>query len=144
MRDGVLRRARFRVKAWLWAGVVVGAGGFIGSVLRYGLSGLVHRAAGTGGFPYGTLAVNVTGCLAIGLLGGLAEVRQVAGPELRLFLLIGLLGGFTTFSTFGYETLALARDGDHVKALANAGLQLALGLGAVWIGFVLAEWLGRA
>ncbi len=125
------------------AGVLVGAGGFVGSVLRYALGGLVHRAAATSGFPYGTLVVNVTGCLAIGLLGGLAELRHVAGPELRLFLLIGVLGGFTTFSTFGYETLALLRDGDHMRALANAGLHLALGLGAVWLGFAIAEWLGR-
>jgi CrcB protein len=130
------------VKPWLSAGMLVGAGGFVGSVLRYALSGLVHRAAGTA-FPYGTLVVNVTGCLAIGLLGGLTELRQVAGPELRLFLLIGILGGFTTFSTFGYETLALLRDGDLMKAVANAGLHLTLGLGAAWLGFAVAEWLGR-
>ena len=89
--------------------LLVGAGGFVGSVLRYGLSGAVHRLLPFAAFPYGTLAVNVVGCLAIGLLAGWSEARQVIGPELRLFLFIGLLGGFTTFSTFGYETFEMAR-----------------------------------
>lgn len=76
--------------------LLVGAGGFIGSALRYTVSGLVHRVIPFAGFPYGTLVVNLLGCLAIGLLAGLAESRQVIGPELRVFLFLGLLGGFTT------------------------------------------------
>lgn len=114
--------------------VFVGAGGFIGSILRYLLGDLVHRLAGDGFFPYGTLLINVLGCLFIGLLNGLVETRQVFGPETRLFLFIGLLGGFTTFSTFGYETFALARDGEGLAAFTNIGLQVLLGLGAVWLG----------
>ncbi len=80
----------------------VGAGGFCGAVLRFTVGGLVHRALPSGAFPYGTLAVNLLGCFAIGLLFGIGEARQLFGPAFRSFVLIGLLGGFTTFSTFGY------------------------------------------
>lgn len=117
---------------------LVGAGGFLGSVSRYVLSGAVHRISPFASFPAGTLVVNVAGCLAIGLLGGLADQRQLFTPEARLFLLVGLLGGFTTFSTFGYETLAVLRDGGFSRALASVGLHLLLGLGGVWVGYGLA------
>ena len=120
--------------------LLVGVGGFLGSVSRYLVGGWMHRALGTG-FPYGTLTVNVLGCLAIGLLGGLAETRQMITPEARLFLFIGLLGGFTTFSSFGYETLAFARDGEFVIAGLNVILQMGLGLGAVWLGILASRLL---
>ena len=81
-----------------------------------------------------TLAVNIAGCVAIGFLAGLAETRQVLGPEARTFLLIGVLGAFTTYSTFGYETLNLARDAETAKALANIGGHLVFGLAGVWLG----------
>ena len=113
----------------------VGLGGFAGSSLRYVISGWVHRLPGTGTFPYGTLAVNVVGCLAIGFIGGWAEHRQVLTPAARLFVMIGVLGGFTTFSTFAYETLALAHSSELVRAFANTALQLVLGVGAAWLGF---------
>jgi len=87
---------------------LVGFGGFIGSVARYLMAGAVHRVADRALFPSGTLAVNVLGCLAIGFLGGLAESRGVLSASARLFLLIGVLGGFTTFSSFGFETMARA------------------------------------
>ncbi|MFQ5767376.1 MAG: fluoride efflux transporter CrcB [Acidobacteriota bacterium] len=119
----------------------VGAGGFAGSALRYILSGLVHRLVPFSAFPYGTLAVNILGCLGIGLLTGLGEIRQVFGPELRLFLFLGLLGGLTTFSTFSYETMALIRDAQQFKALANIALHLLAGLSSVWAGLVLARSL---
>lgn len=115
--------------------LAVGAGGFVGAVARYGMSGLVQRLVPTAAFPIGTLAVNVTGCACIGLLTGLADARQIMGHEMRLFLLIGLLGGFTTFSTLGYETFALARGLEMGKALANVALHLVLGLSAVWLGY---------
>ena len=86
-------------------------------------------------FPYGTMAVNIVGCLAIGCLNGLAETRQMFAPEARLFLLVGLLGGFTTFSTFGYETLALLRDAEIGAALANVIVQVTIGLLCVWLGY---------
>ena len=108
-------------------------------MLRFGVSGGTQRIAGFSSFPYGTLAVNVTGCLAIGLLSGLAEARQVLTPETRLLILIGLLGSFTTFSTFGYETLTLLRDGALLRAAANVGLHVGLGLGAAWVGLALSR-----
>ena len=123
----------------MWQALLVGTGGFLGSVLRYGLSGLVHRLAPFATFPYGTLAVNVTGCLAIGVLGGLTESRQLLGPDLRLFLFLGLLGGFTTFSTFGYETLALLRDSEQLRAATNVLMQVFAGLSAVWLGYSLSR-----
>jgi len=103
------------------------------------ISGWVHRLPGTSSFPYGTLVVNVVGCLLLGFLGGWAENRQVLTPPTRLFLMIGVLGGFTTFSTFAYETLAFAHGADVGRALANIGLQVVLGLGAAWLGFSVAR-----
>lgn len=118
--------------------LLVGAGGFAGAVLRFGLSGLVHQLTPLSTFPWGTLAVNASGCFAIGLIAGAADARGAVGPDLRLFLMIGLLGGFTTFSTFGYETLAMLRDGEQLRAAANVAGQLAAGLGAAWAGYALA------
>lgn len=118
---------------------IVGIGGFLGSVCRFLLSGFVHRVVPLSEFPVGTLVVNVVGCLLIGILNGLAETRQVMGPDIRLFFMIGLLGGFTTFSTFGYETLALLRDAEVVRAMGNVFLHVLLGLAAVWLG----DMLGR-
>jgi CrcB protein len=119
--------------------LLVGMGGFIGSVARYLLSGWVYRFLNNPWFPYGTLVVNVVGCLLIGLLAGLAESRQIFSGEVRLFLLIGMLGGFTTFSTFGYETFALLRDGQFLAMAANVGAQVVFGLLAVWLGYVLSR-----
>ena len=116
--------------------LLVGAGGFLGSVSRYVLSGLVYRILGNPYFPFGTLAVNVVGCLLIGFLGGIAESRQAFSPEVRVFVFIGLLGGFTTFSTFGYEILSFARNGQIVASLANIMLHVILGIGATWLGYV--------
>jgi CrcB protein len=114
--------------------LLVGVGGFIGSALRYTVSGWVHRAIPFAGFPYGTLVVNLTGCLAIGLLAGLAESRQVIGPELRIFLFLGLLGGFTTFSTFAYEGVELFRDGEFARVLVSVVVHVVVGFAAVWFG----------
>lgn len=86
-------------------------------------------------FPYGTLLVNLLGCLTIGLLAGLAESRQLFGPEFRMFVFIGVLGSFTTFSTFGYETFAMLRDADYMRAAANVGAQIIIGLTLVWLGY---------
>lgn len=121
--------------------LLIGSGGFIGSVLRYAATEWVLRIAPGASMPYGTLAVNVSGCLAIGLLGGLAEYRALIGPEARLFLIVGLLGGFTTFSAFGYENLALLRDQQLGGALLHAILHVGLGLTAAWLGFLLGRSL---
>jgi len=118
--------------------LVVGAGGFVGAAMRYVAGGLVHRVVSPA-FPWGTLFVNVAGCFAIGFLAVLAGEKGSIGPTGRLFWMVGVLGGFTTFSTFGYETFALARDGSHVLAAGNVVGQVLLGLAAVWAGVVLAR-----
>ncbi|GMU94136.1 MAG: putative fluoride ion transporter CrcB [Candidatus Hydrogenedentota bacterium] len=121
--------------------LLVGAGGFVGSVGRYLLSGWVQNSVRQAWLPYGTLAVNVVGCLLIGWISGLAENREVFRPETRVLLLIGVLGGFTTFSTFGYETFHLARDGEWVKAAGNVTAQVVLGFLAVWAGHALSRFM---
>jgi CrcB protein len=126
---------------WLGEALTVGAGGMCGAVLRYWLSGAVYALTPTPRIPWGTLVVNVLGCFAIGALTGLADARGVLSPTARLFLLIGLLGGFTTFSTFGYETLALLRDQALVRAALNVTLQVTLGLAAAWGGLVVSRIL---
>lgn len=119
--------------------LLIGSGGFIGSVCRYLLSLTIQKASNGFLFPLGTLSVNLIGCLLIGLLAGLAEFRGLLSPEIRMFLLIGILGGFTTFSTFGYETYQLFRDGQAHFAVMNALLSVGLGILGVWAGFVLAR-----
>lgn len=119
--------------------LLAGLGGFIGSAGRYLIGGWAHRLMPFTTFPVGTLVVNVSGCFLIGLLGGLIESRQMFGPDLRVFLLIGVLGGFTTFSSFAYETLALTRDAEFARALLNIAAQMLLGLGAAWLGLAWAR-----
>lgn len=114
--------------------LLVGSGGFIGSIFRYLLSGFVQQSSKSVGFPYGTLAVNIIGCFLIGFLSQLAETRGLFTTESRAFVLVGILGGFTTFSAFGNETFNLWRDGENILALINVAGQLVLGLGAVWLG----------
>lgn len=117
----------------------VAAGGAVGSVLRFVLGGWAQRVSPLGEFPAGTLTVNVLGCLLIGLLAGLADYRQVLDPGQRAFLMIGVLGGFTTFSAFAFETLALAQDGALLRAGANVVLQVVLGLMAAMVGYTVAR-----
>lgn len=121
--------------------MIVGAGGFIGSVLRFIISGWAYRVSVAGVFPYGTLAVNVIGCLLIGFLGGLAESRQAMEPAQRLFLMVGVLGGFTTFSAFAADTLGLVQDAQVFRALLNIGLQVTLGLAAAYVGYLAARFI---
>lgn len=117
----------------------VGSGGFVGAVGRYLVSGWVHRLLPASLFPWGTLTVNLLGCFLLGFLASHAEMRQVLGPDARLFLFIGCLGGFTTFSTFGYETVALVREAELLAALGNVVLHLGVGLSAVWAGYAAAR-----
>ena len=126
------------LKAALISSVAVGSGGFIGALARYGVGGLVHRQLPLAIFPYGTLLVNLLGCFLIGVLAGLVESRQLFGPQFRQFALIGVLGGFTTFSTFGFETVAMLRDADYVRAGTNVVVSVIAGLALVWFGYQLA------
>lgn len=108
-------------------------------MLRYFTSTTLQKLINPGFFPIGTFCVNMIGCLLIGFIAQLSEARAVFSPEFRIFLLVGVLGGFTTFSSFGYETVQLIRNGEILLALANAVGQLILGLIMVYIGYVLAR-----
>jgi CrcB protein len=116
--------------------ILIALGGAVGSVSRYMLSTAVQRLTSPL-FPYGTFAVNVLGCLVFGLILGAARNRTVIGPSERAFLLIGILGGFTTFSSFTYETFSLVQNGEMVRAAANAAGQVVVGLVALWAGYAM-------
>jgi CrcB protein len=126
--------------AYLW----VALGGALGSVARFGCSGIAARWLGVG-FPYGTLFVNIVGSFSIGLLGTLAlgGDRPIASADARAFVIVGVLGGFTTFSSFSLETLNLARGGNLSAAAAYIALSLVLCLIAVWLGYLSATAFAR-
>lgn len=121
---------------------LVGLGGFVGTLFRYWLSGFFASRYGET-FPLGTLVVNALGCFVIGFLFYLFYDRSLASPTARTVVLIGLLGGFTTFSSYGLQTFTLLRDGELFLALVNIVASNVLGLGLVWVGYVLAKaiWL---
>ncbi len=121
--------------------LLVGAGGFIGAASRYGVLVGVARLLGQPAFPWGVLAANVLGSLIIGVLAGLAESRQLFSPEARLFLFIGVLGGFTTFSSISNDTFVLLRNAEYLSAAGNVLLSVLLGLAAVALGYAAARAL---
>lgn len=114
--------------------LVVALGGALGSVSRYLLGSWTQTLSKSIDFPYGTLTVNLIGCFVIGFLSQLAEARGAFTSESRLLVFIGVLGGFTTFSSFGNDTVNLLRDGEMVNALVNVGANVILGLFLVWLG----------
>lgn len=117
--------------------LLVAIGGAIGSVARFKISGWVLHATPNWRFPVGTLAVNVAGCLIAGLLAGMAVKQELFTPEARMFLFTGLLGGFTTFSAFGLETLLLFKRGEPAVAIANVIVSIVVGLLVAWLGYEL-------
>lgn len=117
----------------------VGSGGFIGAVSRYLLSLLAQSQFPGSSFPYGTTLVNLLGCLLIGFIAGLFEMKSWAHPEIRLFIFVGILGGFTTFSTFSHETFLLWENGKILMSLINVGVQVIFGLAFVWVGYQLTK-----
>jgi len=118
--------------------ILIGIAGLIGTLLRYWLSAIVARQSGET-FPWGTLVVNVVGCLIAGAVFHLTEERAVFNPTLRTVILIGLLGGFTTFSSYGLQTFALLKDGAFGLATLNLVLSNVLGVLMVWAGYSLAK-----
>ena len=114
----------------------IATGGAVGALLRFWVSNGVYTVLGRG-FPYGTLMVNVLGSLVMGFLYVLFLERMSAGPELRGAILIGLLGAFTTFSTFSIETLNLIEQADYLKAALNMGISVLACMIAVWLGVTL-------
>lgn len=125
-------------QSFLMQFMVVGVGGFFGAGLRFALGSWVHRVLPAAAFPWGTMAVNLLGCLLIGLL---ASYRQPLEPGVRLFLMVGLLGGFTTFSTFALETLTLTQQDNYLMAFVNVAAKVLFGLLAAWAGFELGRLL---
>ena len=117
----------------------VGLGGFIGASLRYATGLFVGRFITDAQFPYGTFVVNMVGCLLIGFIAGVTDSRELMNDTSRAFVFTGMLGAFTTFSTFSYETMGLLQNGQTSPALTNLGLQIVLGLLAVWVGIQLAK-----
>jgi CrcB protein len=120
----------------------VALGGALGALARYGISGWVYDRMGES-FPWGTLVVNLVGCLALGLVIRWLQVSAVS-PEVRPFLTIGVLGAFTTFSTFSYETVALLQEGQWLRAGLYMGGSVVLGLIAMVAGMALATAFARA
>jgi CrcB protein len=116
--------------------LVIAIGGAIGSVARYLVSTLVLRATGSL-FPVGTFAVNAIGCFVFGLIAGAAEQRIALPPQTRAFMLVGILGGFTTFSSYAFESFALIRDGQVVWASMNLVGQVVVGVVGLAAGFAL-------
>jgi CrcB protein len=119
---------------------LVGVGGALGAMARHALNHLVHQRYLTSTFPIGIFLVNVLGSVAIGLVAGaIAHGRLHIGYQTRTFLIVGVLGGFTTFSSFSFDTLALVRDGHQAQAFWNVIGQVGLSLIGVWAGFRLAH-----
>ena len=119
--------------------ILIALAGLVGTLLRYWVSGAVSSRYHT--FPWGTIAVNVVGCLVTGLVFGLIEEGSLVSPTIRAVILIGLLGGFTTFSAYGLQTFALLRDGAFGLALLNMALSNVLCLCLIWAGYVVARVL---
>lgn len=126
------------MSAW----IAVAVGGALGSLARHGVNRWVYHEWPSLRFPVATLIVNIVGCAAIGILAGLiAQGRLPMRPAWREFVFVGILGGFTTFSTFGLDTIALARSGAIAHALANIALHVVVGLASVYAGLVGVEQL---
>lgn len=124
----------------MYQSIAIAAGGALGALLRYWISNGVYGMLGRD-FPYGTLAVNVLGSLAMGLLYVLLLERSAAAPEWRALLLVGVLGAFTTFSAFSIETLILLEDGALLRAMLNVALSVSICIAAAWLGVIVARSL---
>jgi CrcB protein len=118
--------------------VLIAVGGAHGALARYGLAGAVHLVVPTS-FPIGTFIVNILGCLLFGAIMGFAEFRAPLSIDARAFLLVGVLGGFTTFSSFTWETFVLIRTGEWARTALNTVGQTAIGLVALWAGWMIAR-----
>ena len=117
--------------------ILVAMGGAIGSMARYGISSLVVKQVNPVNFPWGTFSVNILGCMLAGVFLLVAESMQSISQEARLFFVTGLLGGFTTFSAFGIETLGLLRRGEMLIAISYASLSIIVGVLAMWLSYSL-------
>jgi fluoride exporter len=117
---------------------IVGIGGFIGSIMRYLVTIWSNSLFQGTSFPFGTLIANISGCLFLGLLNGWADNHQFFTAQIRLFMFVGILGSYTTFSTFSYETIKMMQNGDLFQAMMNTAVQVIIGFFAAFIGFQIA------
>ncbi len=115
--------------------LIVGIGGFFGSSLRFVVHHWVQKVLLPGVFPYGTLSVNMIGCLLIGLVIGLTDLRGLLDQNWRLFLAVGVLGGFTTYSSFAFENFSLLSSAEFLRLGVNIVVQITLGLFLAWLGY---------
>ena len=120
--------------------VLMAVAGVAGTLARYWLSAVVQRACGES-FPWGTLAVNVLGCLLFGFFWTLAEERLLISPQTRVVVLTGFMGAFTTFSTFAFETAQMLSDAEWMRALANIAVENLIGIAAVILGFAIGRFV---
>ena len=120
--------------------ILVGIGGLFGSVLRYLVAIFFARQAAST-FPYGTFVVNLAGCFFIGVVFALSEKGNLISPEWRILLTTGFCGGFTTFSTFSYESLRLIQDGEILFVSAYIAGSVIIGLAATYLGMLLVRWI---
>ena len=121
--------------------ILVGIGGFIGATLRYLIGNWIQNLSGNPELPYGTLLVNLIGCLIIGFVIAISETQDNISQEIQIFLTVGVLGGFTTFSAYGIDTVNFIRNGDLHLGAINIVLQLTLGILAAWLGLVTWKWI---
>ena len=118
--------------------LIIGTGGFVGSVFRFLISGFIQKVSSFITFPIGTLSVNLIGCFLFGFFIQLAEARNIFTGEAGMFVFVGVLGGFTTFSTFSNGSINLMRAGDNTSALISLSVHIIFGLGAIWLGRIIA------
>lgn len=123
--------------------IIIGVGGFLGAISRYLISGWIQSGSKVIDFPVGTMTVNIIGSFVIGILSYLSFSRSFFSPEMRLLLIVGFLGAFTTFSSFSNETMGLFRGGEWMKGLVNIGLTNFFCLLATWAGFSLSNLVWR-
>jgi CrcB protein len=131
-----MKSSEYPVQLWCLLAVT----GAVGTLARYWVGGVVQRLCGES-FPWGTLVINVTGCLLFGIVWMLAESRQLIGPQTRVVALTGFMGAYTTFSTFAFETTQMLVDSEWFRALGNLALQNILGLAAILLGFAIGRYL---
>jgi CrcB protein len=118
--------------------LLVGTGGFLGSISRFLASRFVQNNFPSA-FPFGTIFVNISGCFLLGLIYGMSERNSLFNPGWKMFLTVGFCGGFTTFSTFANENLAMLRDGDFFHFVLYTGLSVFLGITATFLGVLITK-----